>query len=99
MEHAQLICVSDWQGRLLEPSMSAPSILSHFHFSAWREPVVFLPTLRCDHCRNELGLDVHRYWRMRFCSRVCVTAYQQRLAEITRIKTRNLDLSAKSRIQ
>jgi hypothetical protein len=77
--------------------MSALSILSHFHLPAWREQPLSLPALRCDHCRNELGLDVHRYWRMRFCSLACMTAYQRRLAEITRTKIRNLDSSARSR--
>jgi hypothetical protein len=23
-------------------------------------------SLRCDHCRDELGFRVHRYWLMRF---------------------------------
>jgi hypothetical protein len=77
--------------------MSAVSILAYLKFPRWMEPMASLPTLRCDHCRNELGLDIHRYWRMQFCSGACMTAYQQRLAEITRIKIRNLDLSARSR--
>jgi hypothetical protein len=47
-------------------------------------------TLRCDHCRGRLGLIVHRYWRMRFCSAACAQAYQQRLHGETRAKIRLL---------
>jgi hypothetical protein len=42
--------------------------------------------LRCDHCRKLLGVIVHRYWRMRFCSADCVIAYQRRLDEETKAK-------------
>jgi hypothetical protein len=41
---------------------------------------------RCDHCRKLLGVIVHRYWRMRFCSADCVIAYQRRLDEETKAK-------------
>lgn len=47
-------------------------------------------TLRCDHCRRPLGLMVHRYWRMRFCSAGCVQAYQQRLQDGTKDKIAKL---------
>ena len=40
-------------------------------------------TIRCDHCRGSLGLDVHRYWRMRYCSAECAIAYRRRLNEET----------------
>lgn len=43
-------------------------------------------TLRCDHCRRPLGLMVHRYWRMRFCSTACIAAYQRRLHDDTKQK-------------
>lgn len=43
-------------------------------------------TLRCDHCRRTLGLMVHRYWRMRFCSTACIAAYQRRLHDDTKQK-------------
>jgi hypothetical protein len=36
-------------------------------------------TIRCDHCCGSLGLIIHRYWRMRFCSANCLQAYQHRL--------------------
>jgi hypothetical protein len=48
-------------------------------------------TLRCDHCRGRLGLIIHRYWHMRFCSAACMQAYQHRLNEGTRAKIRRLD--------
>jgi len=84
------------RGGSWEPAMTALSIFTHFHFPTWGEPTSSsLPTLRCDHCRKELGLPVHRYWRMRFCSSACMTAYQQRLGEITKMKIRRLDLVAR----
>jgi hypothetical protein len=43
-------------------------------------------TIRCDHCRGSLGLTLHRYWRMRFCSARCVQAYQQRFHDLTMVK-------------
>jgi hypothetical protein len=48
-------------------------------------------SIRCDHCRKPLGLMVHRYWRMRFCSAACLRAYQSRLNELTMIKIAHLD--------
>jgi hypothetical protein len=48
-------------------------------------------TSRCDHCRRELGLSAHRYWRMRFCSQACKRAYQRRLDQSTRDKISRLD--------
>jgi hypothetical protein len=50
-----------------------------------------LMTLRCDHCRKELGLITRRYWRMRFCSEACASAYQRRLDRSTRDKIGRLD--------
>jgi hypothetical protein len=45
----------------------------------------------CDHCRRSFGLIIHRYWRMRFCSADCLTAYQRRLDQETIAKIRWLD--------
>jgi hypothetical protein len=47
----------------------------------------------CDFCRGKLGLMVHRYWRMRFCSSTCVHGYEQRVDE-TKAKIRRLSYSA-----
>ena len=47
--------------------------------------------MRCDHCREVLGLGVHRYWHMQFCSSTCMTAYKQRLAPETKVKIYRLD--------
>jgi len=49
-------------------------------------------TLRCDHCREELSLDIQRYCHMQFCSSACMAAYQQRLAPETKIKLCRLDI-------
>jgi hypothetical protein len=43
-------------------------------------------TLRCDHCRGQLGVSVRRYWRMRFCCTACTSEYQQRLSRETQLK-------------
>jgi hypothetical protein len=48
--------------------------------------------LRCDHCREELGLDIQRYCHMQFFSSACMAAYQQRLAPETKIKIYQLDI-------
>ena len=48
-------------------------------------------TMRCDHCRGELGPSVRRYWQMRFCSSACIEAYRRRLDEATRAKIECLD--------
>jgi hypothetical protein len=48
-------------------------------------------TIRCDHCRESLGLNVHRYWRMRYCSADCALAYQRRLDEGTTEKIHYLE--------
>jgi hypothetical protein len=50
-----------------------------------RKPVTVAPS-QCDYCRNELGSFPHLYWRMRFCSLACMSAYQRRLAPQTREK-------------
>jgi hypothetical protein len=47
--------------------------------------------MRCDHCRKSFGLIIHRFWRMRFCSADCLTAYQRRLDKETIAKIRWLD--------
>ncbi len=47
---------------------------------------------RCDFCRGKLGLMVHRYWHMRFCSSGCAQGYEKRLDE-TRAKIRQLTYS------
>jgi hypothetical protein len=54
-------------------------------------------TLRCDHCRKHLGLVVHRYWHMRFCSAACAQAYERRLNDETKAKIRRLDRSAQAK--
>jgi hypothetical protein len=46
--------------------------------------------IRCDHCRKSLGLIIHRYWRMRFCSAKCLSAYQHRLDEAIKAKMKRL---------
>jgi hypothetical protein len=48
-------------------------------------------TLRCDHCRQPLGIVVFYYWRMRFCSAACRQAYEHRLQGATRVKICRLD--------
>lgn len=48
--------------------------------------------MRCDHCRKSFGLILHRYFRMRFCSADCLSAYQRRLDGLTMIKIRTLEL-------
>ena len=48
-------------------------------------------TIKCDYCRGSIGLNGHRYWRMRYCSVECVTAYQHRLDEGTVGKIRCLE--------
>ena len=49
-------------------------------------------SMRCDHCRKSFGLILHRYFRMRFCSADCLSAYQRRLDGLTMIKIRSLEL-------
>jgi hypothetical protein len=53
--------------------------------------------IRCDHCRESLGLIVHRYWRMRFCSRRCADAYRHRLDEDTMTKIQALNIGARDK--
>jgi hypothetical protein len=53
-------------------------------------------TMRCDHCREEFGSRVHRYWHMHFCSSACVTAYQRRLGPETKVKISQLEASRES---
>lgn len=45
--------------------------------------------VRCDYCRGKLGLLVHRYWHMRFCSSACAQGYEQQL-DATKAKMRGL---------
>ena len=49
------------------------------------KPVTVAPP-QCDYCRNELGSFPHLYWRMRFCSLACMSAYQRRLSPHTKEK-------------
>jgi hypothetical protein len=44
---------------------------------------------RCNHCNGQLGLIIHREWRLRFCSKACKEAYEQKLDE-ERAKLRHL---------
>jgi hypothetical protein len=53
-------------------------------------------TLHCDHCREELGLTLQRYWHMHFCSSACMTEYQRRLAPETKVKISQLEASRES---
>jgi hypothetical protein len=53
-------------------------------------------SMRCDHCRGQLGPNVQLYWRMRFCSAKCVCAYQQRLSPETQQKIVTLDDAVQS---
>ena len=64
-------------------------VMSGRSYSLGAAPTV----LRCDHCRGELGLGVHRYWHMQFCSFTCMTAYKQRLVPETKAKIYRLDSS------
>jgi len=50
---------------------------------------------RCDYCGGYLWLIVYRYYRMRFCCKAHMKAYQQRLTMETRAKIRNLELLAR----
>jgi hypothetical protein len=54
--------------------------------------------VRCDYCCGKLGLMVHRYWHMRFCSSACTQSYEQRLdetkARMCRLFGRGEDASA-----
>jgi hypothetical protein len=49
-------------------------------------------SIRCDHCRAQLGSRVHRYWHMRFCSSACMSAYRERLSPDTQRKIVRLDI-------
>ena len=51
---------------------------------------------RCDYCGGHLCLIVFRYYRMRFCYKAHMKAYQQRLTTETRAKIRDLKLLARS---
>jgi hypothetical protein len=74
---------SNWLAAKLDPQVASPALGRHR---------LGISTLRCDHCRRELGCGVHRYWGMQFCSSACMTAYQQRLAPETRVKISRLDV-------
>jgi hypothetical protein len=60
--------------------------------STTRQHGLLPSNLRCDHCRQEFGVGINRYWHMQFCSSTCMTAYQQRLAPETKLKINRLDL-------
>jgi hypothetical protein len=51
-------------------------------------------TLKCDHCRQDLGHSIRRYCQMRFCSPACVEAYRRRLDDETKLKIQRLDFLA-----
>jgi hypothetical protein len=71
-------------------------VTSNFHFPKFTlitgSNSVNSTSLRCDHCRDELGSRVLRYWLMRFCSTNCVDAYQKRLSPGARDKIVKLDV-------
>jgi hypothetical protein len=46
--------------------------------------------MKCDTCQDFIGMTAHRFWRMKFCSRICKCVYKHRLAEDTRDKIRIL---------
>ena len=66
--------------------MSAYSYTEAFKLPARSNGLGRASILRCDHCREQLGLSVHLYWHMQFCSSACMTAYQQRLGAETEAK-------------
>jgi len=49
-------------------------------------------SLRCDHCRTQLGLSVRYYCHMQFCSQACMAAYKGRLGAETKVKISRLDV-------
>lgn len=61
-----------------------------------RSTLGLAPSLRCDHCREELGPGGCRYWHMQFCSAACITAYQRRLAPETKVKISQLEVLPES---
>jgi hypothetical protein len=71
--------------------MSAHSYSEAFKLPARSNSLGPASNVRCDHCREELGLGIHFYWHMQFCSSACMTAYQQRLAPETTVKICRLD--------
>jgi hypothetical protein len=71
--------------------MSAHSYSEAFVLPARSNILGPASTVRCDHCREELGFGIHLYWHMQFCSSACMTAYQQRLAPETKVKICLLD--------
>jgi hypothetical protein len=81
---------SSWLAAKLDPQVASPGPDRHR-----RGPV---PTLRCDHCRGELGFGVQRYWHMQFCSSTCMAGYQQRLAPETKVKICRLDVPSGDQI-
>jgi hypothetical protein len=72
--------------------MSVHSYLASLILPGRSNRLAAAATLPCDHCRGGLGLDVHRYCHMQFCSSACVAAYQQRLTVETRVKICRLDV-------
>ena len=52
--------------------------------------------MRCNQCRQELGL-VHHYWGMPFCSTVCMDGYKSRIGEGTRAKIASLVVAKNGR--
>jgi hypothetical protein len=52
---------------------------------------------RCDYCGGHLWLIVYRYYRMRFCCKAHMKAYQQRLTMETRAKIQDLELACACR--
>jgi hypothetical protein len=78
----------------VEQFMTDLSTLPYFKFPPRS---VSVPTVRCDQCRRGLGRHLHHYSHMRFCSPACMTAYQQKLDEETRVKIRHLEVIPNSR--
>ena len=76
--------------------MSAHSYSEAFLLPARSNSSGLASNVRCDHCREELGLTVYRYWHMHFCSSECLTEYQRRLAPETKVKISQLEASRES---
>jgi hypothetical protein len=75
--------VETWPGRI------GPLYCSELCFDN-AERATFQVASRCDFCGGRLGLGIHRYYRMRFCSEAHMRAYRWRLTEETQAKIRRL---------
>jgi hypothetical protein len=74
--------------------MNVAPVRAYFNLLTHGKFLVYVSTLRCDHCRREIRVRVHRYWRMCFCSSACMKGYQRRLTEETKVKIHRLYVDA-----